>query len=156
MPPYCPQKVSRNLHPALSRQSAVFFLRALDLLPFADTGIATSKSEACVKLNLAASTCGAEDSADVFGEIAGCILESGVSASSQRERTLRVTRNRKIRMIEEIVGFHSNCDFLAFRQLEARLQCQIKLREPGSAQDISPSITKLTGGRWRKWLLRFV
>lgn len=106
--------------------------------------------EPCVELNLTPSAYGREYSADVFGEVTCGILENGVSVSSQGERTLRITRDAKIRMIDQIVGFRSNCDLLAFRQLKALLQCHIKLREPRSAQDISPSITKLAGGRQRK------
>ena len=106
--------------------------------------------EARVQLNLTPSSYGGEYSADVFGEITCGILENGVSVASQAKGTLRVARHCKIRMIEQIVGFHSNCDLLAFRQLKALLQRHIKLREPRSAQDISPCITKLAGGRQRK------
>ena len=89
----------------------------------------------------------AEYSADVVGEISRSIFEDGVSIPSQRKGTLRVTRDCKIRMIEQIVGFRSKRNLHAFRQLEALLQRQIKLRERGAAQDISPSIAKLAGRR---------
>jgi hypothetical protein len=102
--------------------------------------------EACVELNLAASAGGSEYSADIFGEITCWILENGVSVPSEGERTLRVTRNRKIRVIEQIVGFRSKCNLRAFRQLKTLLQRQIKLCEPGSAQDVTPSSAKLTWG----------
>lgn len=87
------------------------------------------ESEACVKLNLTTSAYGGEYSADVFGEITSCIFENGVSVPSQGERTLRVTRDCKIRMIEQIVGFCSKCNLLSFRQFEALLQRQITLCE---------------------------
>ena len=73
------------------------------------------------------------------------ILEDGISVPSQRKWTLRVTGDCEIRMIEQIVGFRSKRNLRAFRQLEGLLQRQIKLRERGAAQDIAPSIAKLTG-----------
>ena len=75
--------------------------------------------EACVELNLTPTAYRGEYSADVFGEIACRIFEDGVSVPAQRKRALRVTRDREIRMVEQIVGFCSNRDFGAFPQLEA-------------------------------------
>ena len=111
--------------PALGRQAIGLSARRLE-------------REACVELNLTPSSYGGEYSADVFGEITCCILENGVSVPSQSERALGVARHREIRMIEQIVGFHSKRNLYAFPQLEALLQCQIKLCEPGPTQDISP------------------
>ena len=56
--------------------------------------------EARVKLNLARSADGGEYSAGVACEITRNVFENGVSVPSQSERALRVTRDRKIRMIE--------------------------------------------------------
>src|SRR5215469_16401895 len=100
--------------------------------------------EVCVKLNLAPSSYGGEYSADVFGKITCCIFENSVSIPSQGERTLRVTRDRKIRMIEQIVGLRSESNLRAFRQLEALLKRQMTLCETRPAQNISPSIAELT------------
>ena len=108
------------------------------------------ESEPCGQLNLTPSADGGEYSAYVVGEIARCIFEDGVSVPSQRKRTLRVTRDREIRMIEQIVGFRSKRNLRAFLQLEALLQRQIELRERGAAQDIAPGIAKLAGRRQRK------
>jgi len=108
------------LPPALGRQAIALSAPRLE-------------REARVELNLTPSAYGREYSADVFGEITCCILENGVSVPSEGERALRVARHRKIRMIEQIVGFRPDCNLRAFRQLEALLNRQIKLREPGSA-----------------------
>ena len=70
--------------------------------------------EACVKLNLTPSAYGGEYSADVAGEITRNVFEDGVAVPSQGERTLRVTRDRKILMIEQIVGLRSKCNLRAF------------------------------------------
>ena len=96
---------------------------------------------------LTRSAYGAEYSADVVRETTPCIREDGVSIPSQRERILRVTRDCKIRMIEQIVGRGSESNLRAFRQLEALLNRHITLRKPRSAQDITPCSAKLTG--WR-------
>jgi hypothetical protein len=58
------------------------------------------ESEACVKLNLTPGACGREYAADILGEIASRILKNGISVPAQSERTLRVTRDRKVWMIE--------------------------------------------------------
>ena len=104
-----------------------------------------SESEPCVQLYLAPSTDRSKYLADIVGETTRCIREHGISVPSQRERTLRVTRNCKIWMIEQIVGLHSESNLRAFRQLKALLKRQIKLRELGSSQDVSSSIAELAG-----------
>ena len=101
--------------------------------------------EACVELNLAPSADRGEYSADVVGETTRRIRENGVSVPPQGERTLRVTRDCKIRMIEQVIGLRSEGNLPAFRQVEALLKRKIKLREPGSPQDVSSSIAELTG-----------
>ena len=105
------------------------------------------ESEPCVQLNLTRRAYGGEYSAHVVGEIPCCILEDRVSVASQGKGTLGVARDCEIRMIEQIVGFHTKRNLRAFRQFEGLLQRQVKLRERGAAQDIAPSSTKLTG-RW--------
>ena len=112
---------SGNLHDRLSRV-------------FSETLSARgSEREARIELNLASSTDGGKYSADVVGEVTRRIREHGVSIPSQGERTLRITRDGKIGMIEQIVGFRSKCNLRAFRQLEALLQREIKLCERGAA-----------------------
>ena len=108
------------------------------------------ESQPCGQLNLTPRADRAEYSAYVVGEIARSILEDCISVASQSKRTLRVTRDCEIRMIEQIVGFRSNRNLHAFPQMEALLQRQIELREPGAAQDIAPSIAKLAGRGQRK------
>jgi hypothetical protein len=102
------------------------------------------ESEPSSQLNLTSRADRAEYSAYVVGEIARSILEDGISVPSQGKRSLCVTRDCEIRMIEQIVGFRAKCNLRAFRQLKGLLQRQIKLRERGAAQDIAPSIAKLT------------
>src|SRR6516225_5054548 len=85
--------------------------------PGKDKGIAILEGKARVKLNLAPSAYGGEYSADVVGETTRCIREDGISVSSQGKRTLRITWDCKIRMVEQIVGFRSKCNLRAFPQL---------------------------------------
>jgi hypothetical protein len=90
-----------------------------------------SESAPCVDLNLTPSAHRGKYSANTVGEITRCIFEDGVSVPAQGKRTLRVARDCKIRMIEQIVGFRSKCNLRAFLQFECLLQGQIKLRELG-------------------------
>ena len=53
--------------------------------------------------------------AGVSGEITRRILEDGVPRSSQEKRTLGVTRNAKIRMVEKVISFRPNRDLPSFR-----------------------------------------
>jgi hypothetical protein len=108
------------------------------------------ESQPCVKLNLTSATYGGEYSSNVVGEVTRCIFENSVSVPSQAERTLRVTRHSKIRMIKEIVSFRSERNLRAFGQLEALLDRQIKFRESGAAEAIPSGGTELIGGRHRK------
>ena len=103
--------------------------------------------EARVQLNLTPSSYGGEYSADVFCEITCCILEDRVSIPSQGERALRVAWDCKIRMIKQIVNFRSQCNLHTFLQFEALFECHIKLREGGSAQDVTSSGSKITRRR---------
>jgi hypothetical protein len=105
------------------------------------------ENQPCGQLNLTPGAHGGEYSAGIVGEITRCVSEDGVSVSSQRKRALGITRDCKIRMIEQIVGFRSHRDLRAFRQLENLLERQIKLGERGATQDIAPSIAELT---WRR------
>src|SRR5215813_856769 len=53
-------------------------------------------------------------------------------------------------MVEQIVGFRAESNLRAFRPLEALLNRQIKLGEPGSAQNVSSRIAELTGSGYGK------
>ena len=108
------------------------------------------ESQSCGQLDLTPRADRAEYSACVVGETARSILEDSISVASQGKRTLRVARDREIRMIEQIVGFRSNRNLRAFPQMKALLQRQIELREPGAAQDIAPSIAELAWTWQRK------
>jgi len=105
------------------------------------------EAEACIQLNLTPRADSREYSTDVARELSRRVVVDSVSISSQRERTLRITRNCKIRMIEQIVDFRSNCDVHAFPQFEDFLYRKIKLREGGPPQNIATSSAELT----RKW-----
>ena len=106
------------------------------------------ESEPSVKLKLTTTAYRGEYSADVVSQIACWTREHGISIPSQRQGTLRVTGDCKIRMIEQVVGFHSKFNSHAFRHLEGLLQGPIKFRERGTTQAISPSISELTGSRY--------
>jgi hypothetical protein len=103
------------------------------------------ETQAGGQLNLTPRANGAECSAYVVGEIAGSILEDGISVASQCKWTLRVARDCEIRMIEQVVAFRPQRNLRAFRHLEGPLQRQIKLRERGAAEDIASSVAKLAG-----------
>src|ERR1700722_1103807 len=106
-----------------------------------------SESEPCIELKLAAGSDGGEYSSDVVGEISSGIFEDRVAVASQGKGALRISWDCEIWVIEQIVGFHPKRDPGTFPQLEALLQGQVELCEPGTAQDISPSIAKLNGSR---------
>ena len=84
-------------------------------------GVTILEREAYLELNLASNADGGEYSSDVAGETARWIREHGVSVPAKRERTLRVARDCKIRMIEEIVGFRAESDLRAFGQFKGLL-----------------------------------
>jgi len=64
-----------------------------------------SKSETRIQLDLARRADRREYSPDVISEVTRRVFENGISISAQGERTLRVTRDCKIRMIQQIVSF---------------------------------------------------
>jgi hypothetical protein len=86
----------------------------------------------------------------VGGEITGRILEDGISVTSQGKRTLRVTRNAKIRMVEQVISLRSNRNFPPLRDRKIFVQRWLELREPRPPQDISSGVAKLTSRRRRK------
>src|SRR5580692_5630132 len=110
----------------------------------------SSERKAADQLNLARGADGCQDLAGVSGEITRRILEDGIPGSSQEKRTLGVTRNAKIRMVEHVIGFHSNPNLLPFRDRKIFVDRRVELREPRSPQDVSSGIAKLTGRRHRK------
>ena len=63
------------------------------------------ESETRIELNLTPAADSSKYSSHVVCKIASNILEDGVSIPSQGERTLRVTRDCKIRVIQQIVSF---------------------------------------------------
>ena len=102
------------------------------------------ESEPAGQLDLSSSTDGSKYSTDVVGETTGWVFEDCVSVSSKGKRTLRVTRHCEIGMIQQIVRFHSKRELRTFLQFEPFLELQIKLRERGAAQDVTPRIAILT------------
>ena len=101
-------------------------------------------------MNLARGAGGCQDLAGVSGEITCRILEDGIPRSSQEKRTLGVTRNAEIRMVEKVISFRPNRDLPSFSERKLFVERGVKLREPRSPQDVSSGITKLTGRRNRK------
>ena len=106
-----------------------------------------SESEPRVQLKLAPGSDRGRYLSDVVSEIASWIFEDRVAVPSQGKGALCICRDCKIWVIEQIVGFQSKRDPGAFPQLETLLQGKVELGERGTAQDISPSIAKLTGSR---------
>ena len=109
-----------------------------------------SEPKPASQLNLAAGAGGGQDLAGVGGEIARRILEDGVPVTSQRERILGITRNTKIRMVEQVISFHSNRNLPSFRDPKVFVQRCIKLRKRRPPENISSGIAELTGRRHRK------
>jgi len=91
-----------------------------------------------------------EYSSDVVREISRRTREHGVTIPSEGERTLRVTRDCKIRVVEQIVGIHAKSNLRAFRQSEGLLERQIKFRERRATEAIAGSSAELPGGWQRK------
>src|ERR1700722_6982061 len=110
----------------------------------------SSERKAADQLNLARGAGGCQDLAGVSGEITRRILEDGIPRSSQEKRTLGVTRNAEIRMVEKVISFRPNRDLPSFSERKLFVERGVKLREPRSPQDVSSGITKLTGRRDRK------
>ena len=102
------------------------------------------------QLNLAPGADGGQDLACVSGEITRRILEDGIPVTPQGKRILCVARYAKIRMVEQIISFHSHRNFPAFRDPKVFVQRCIKLRKRRPPQNISSGIAKLTGRRYRK------
>ena len=109
-----------------------------------------SESKPAHQLNLPRGAGGGQDLARVSGEITRGILEDGIPGSSQEKRTLGVTRNAKIRMVEKVISFRPNRDLPSFRDRKLFVQRGVKLREPRPPQDVSSGIAKLAGRRNRK------
>ena len=102
------------------------------------------------QLNLAPGAGGGQDLACVIGEITRRIFEDGIPVTPKGKRTLCVARNAKIRMVEEVISFHSNRNLPSFRDPKVFVQRCIKLRKRRPPQNISSGIAKLTGRRYRK------
>src|SRR5580658_780438 len=102
------------------------------------------------QLNLAPCANRGQNLACVSGEITRRILEDGIPGTSEGKRALCITRNTKIRMIEQVISFHSNRNLPSFSDRKIFVKRCIKLREPRPPQDISAGIAKLAGRRHRK------
>ena len=55
------------------------------------------------QLNLARAAGGGQDLPCVIGKITRRILEDGIPVASKGKSTLRITRNSKIRMVEQVI-----------------------------------------------------
>src|SRR5580698_3550066 len=110
----------------------------------------SSERKAADQLNLPSGAGCSQDLACVSGEITCGILEDGIPSSSQEKRTLGVTRNTEIRMVEKVISFRPNRDLPSFSDRKLFVQRGVKLREPRPPQNISSGIAKLAGRRNRK------
>jgi hypothetical protein len=98
-------------------------------------------------LNLTPGPGGSQDSACVIGEITRRIIE--VPVTSQGKRSLRITRNTKIRMVEQVISFHSNRNLPSFSDRKIFVVPRQIARTP-APQNISSGIANLpTGGTAR-------
>ena len=66
------------------------------------------KGETCIQLNLARGAGGVKDLAYVIGEITRRVLEDGIPVTPHGKRALCITRNTKIRVVENVISFHSH------------------------------------------------
>src|SRR5580692_3125597 len=110
----------------------------------------SSERKAADQLNLARGAGGCQDLAGVSGEITRRILEDGIPGSPQEKRTLGVTRNAEIRMVEKVISFRPNRDLPSFRDRKILVQGGVKLCEPRPPQDVSSGVAKLACRRNRK------
>ena len=88
-----------------------------------------SERKPASQLNLAAGAGGGQDLACVSGEITRRIFEDGIPVTSKGKRTLCVARNAEIRMVEDVISFHSNRNFSSFRDPKVFVQRYIELRK---------------------------
>src|SRR5580692_7177158 len=123
-------------------------LRSIPEIPRQPT--TRSENKPAHQLNLPRGAGGGQDLARVSGEITRGILEDGIPRSSQEKRTLGVTRNAKVGMVEKVISFRPNRDLPSFRDRKLFVQRGVKLREPRPPHDVSSGIAKLTGRRNRK------
>jgi len=91
----------------------------------------------------------------VIGEITRRILEDGIPVTSQAKGALRITRNTEIRMVEQVISFHSNPNLPSFSDRKIFVQLWVKLRERRPPQNISSGIAKLTGSEFKFGLYRW-
>ena len=123
------------------------------MLPFERALVAgwrSSERKPTSQLNLASGANSGQDLACVSGEISRRIFEDGIPVTPQGKRILCVARNAKIRMVEQVISFHSKRNLPSFSDRKIFVQRCVKLRERRPPQDISSGIAKLTGRRYRK------
>ena len=113
-------------------------------------GVPLLESEPRGQLKLTPGSDGGKYSGDVVGEVTSCIFEDRVAVPSQSKGALRITRNTEIRMVEKVIGFHSNRNLPSFSDRKIFVQRCVKLRGRGPPQDISSGIAELTGRRYPK------
>lgn len=122
--------------------------------PLATTGPKSSRRllerEPACHLNLASGAGSGLDFAHVIGEITCRILEDGVPVTSKAKRTLCITRNAEIRMVEHVIRFNSNRNPSLFSDRKIFVQRRVELRRPRPPQHISSGIAKLAGRRYGK------
>src|SRR5579863_678585 len=110
----------------------------------------SSERKAADQLNLARGAGGCQDLAGVSGEITRRILEDGIPRSPQEKRTLCITRDTKIRVVEHVISFHPNRNLPLLCDRKMFVDRRVELRERRPPQDVSSGIAKLTGRRDRK------
>ncbi len=99
-----------------------------------------SEGKPASQLKLARGAGGGQDLADIIGETTRRIFEDGIPITSQDKRALCVARHTEIRMVEQVIGFHSNRDLSFVNDGEILLQRWVKLRKARPPQHISSGI----------------
>ena len=123
------------------------------MLPFESALLAgwrSSERKPTSQLNLASGANSGQDLACVSAEIPGRIFEDGIPVTPQGKRILCVARYAKIRMVEQVISFHSKRNLPSIGDRKIFVQRDIKLRKRRPPQNISSGIAKLTGRRYRK------
>jgi len=103
-------------------------------------GVTALESKTCVELYLTPSADGGEYPADVIRQMTRSILIDGVTVSSQSLRTLHVTGDGKIRMIEQIVPSAQNVIFMPSVSWKPFCSARSNCAKPGPRRILRPAL----------------
>jgi len=110
------------------------------------------KEKPAGQLNLATGAGGGQDLAYIIGKITRRIFEYGIPVTSRGKRTLRITRSSKIRMVKQVISFHSNRKLPFLTDRKTFVQRRVRLSKRGSPRVCAAQCRLRRGfaGAWRR------